>query len=77
MNWYIFDYDRCGIYKIKLSQDKLTEIIQELIKQGYYDTHSELEDEDVLRHFGFKPDECEWMITKEDLNIQMIDEPLK
>ena len=77
MNWYIFDYDRCGIYKIKLSQDKLTEIIQELIKQGYYDTHSELQDEDVLKYYGFKANECEWMITEEDLNIQMIDEPLK
>lgn len=77
MNWYILDYNRCGIYKIEISEEKLTEIIQELIKQGYYDTHSELQDEDVLKYYGFKASECEWMITEEDLNIQMIDEPLK
>ena len=77
MNWYIFDYDRCGIYKIEISEDKLTEIVQELIKKGYYDTHSELEDEDILNYYGFKASECSWMITDEDLSIEIINEPLK
>ena len=33
--------------------------------------------EDLIKHWGFNPDNCNWMITDEDLEINDVYSPLK
>lgn len=34
-------------------------------------------DEDLIRYWGFKPNQCHWMFSDEELDIIKINKPLK
>lgn len=35
------------------------------------------DDEDLIRYWGFSPDQCNWMFSDEELDINYIVSPLK
>lgn len=84
MKWYIFDYSVGKIYKIDITKEKLNEIRQDIINKKYGGDESQIpveiydmDDEEVLWYYGFKPDQCEWMTVNKDLEIEEITKPLK
>lgn len=84
MKWYIFDYSVGKIYKIDITKEKLNEIRQDIINKRYGGDESQIpveiydmDDEEVLWYYGFKPDQCEWMTVSKDLEIEEITKPLQ
>lgn len=61
---YILDFSSAGIFRLNLmNADK-----------HYEDFEN---NEELLRYWGFNPNNCQWMITDEKLDIIEVDKPLK
>lgn len=61
---YILDFDSTGVFCLELENAEK--------KPEDFKTEEEL-----ITYWGFKPSNCSWLLTDEDLDIIVIHKPLK